>query len=356
MRKIITFIGITTLLLLGWVSVKALEPDVPRPLSRILFQEVPTLPSIVYLGEGAATHTIDPNHSFVIKFRANQYKIEDGPTYTSLARERVWDFSEVPEDGIILYDEWQDFGPVTAGCVIQFAQIDDDVDDRINHFYLNGNIIHTVDQGMVTYGSFVILEDGDLMFYANDSVGLVIRICQDVVTPTPTPTATLPPTETPTPTPTMSETVTPTVTPTGTITITVTATPTATPTMFVTPPFDPGEGGTPSATPTAASIPRLDACLRINFELGPDTARRGIYVVQEVGGRVLTTWWAEEGWTDSGWIHDINISFPAVYVQVFFVKGDDSPPVEMRILNPAPDTTYGWVSRGMCHAVEVAWP
>jgi hypothetical protein len=354
MRIVTTFIGIMILLLLGWAGVKGLELDAQRPLSRFLFQEVPILPSIVYLGEGAATHTIDPAHTFVIKYRANDYKTEPGPTYTSRARERVWEFSEVPDDGIILYDQWENFGPVTAGCVIQYAQIDDDVDSRINHFYLNGIIVHTVAQGMVSYGSFVIPEDGELMFYANDSVGLVIRICRDVVTSTPT--ATLPPTETPTPTPTVSETLTPTVTPTGTITVTATATPTATPIVSITPPIDPGEGGTPTATPTATSIPRLDACLRINFEIGPDSARRGTYVVQEVGGRVLATWWAEEGWMDSGWISDIDISHSAVYVQVFFVRGDGSPPVEMRILNPAPDTSYGWLARGMCHALEVAWP
>ena len=114
---------------------------------------------------------------------------------------------------------------------------------------------------------------------------------------------------------------------------------------------------TPTVTATPeADVPRLPACLRINFEIGPDSARRGTYVVQEVGGRVLATWWAEEGWMDSGWVRDIDITFPAVYVQVFWVKGDGSPPVEMTILNPAPDTSYGWLARGRCHALEVAWP
>jgi len=101
---------------------------------------------------------------------------------------------------------------------------------------------------------------------------------------------------------------------------------------------------------------RQDSCLRIDFEMGTDTARRGTYVVQETGGRVLATWWADEGWTDSDWIYDIDISHTSVYVQVFFVKGDGSPPVEMTILNPAPGTSYGWMTRGRCHALEVAWP
>ena len=28
----------------------------------------------------------------------------------------------------------------------------------------------------------------------------------------------------------------------------------------------------------------------------------------------------------------------------------------MTILNPAPGTTYGWLARGLCHALEVSWP
>jgi hypothetical protein len=109
-------------------------------------------------------------------------------------------------------------------------------------------------------------------------------------------------------------------------------------------------------TPTPTDEPRQNSCLRINFEVGDDVARRGLYVVQEVGGRVLYSWYAEEGWMDSGWVRDIDITFPAVYVQVFFHRGDGSPPVEMVILNPAPGTTYGWLARGQCHALEVAWP
>ncbi len=84
--------------------------------------------------------------------------------------------------------------------------------------------------------------------------------------------------------------------------------------------------------------------------------RTPIPILNEVGGHVLATWWAEEGWMDSGWVRDLDITFPAVYVQVFWVKGDGSAPVEMTILNPAPGTTYGWLARGRCHALEVAWP
>jgi hypothetical protein len=160
-------------------------------------------------------------------------------------------------------------------------------------------------------------------------------------------------------TPTLTATPTGTLTPSPTATITPTLTATATATASPTPTLDSPPGpseGTPTATPTEEPEPRLNSCLRINFEVGDDEARRGTYVVQEVGGHVLATWWADSGWMDSGWVRDLDITFPSVYVQVFFVKGDGSPPLEMTILNPAPGTTYGWLTRGRCHALEVAWP
>lgn len=369
MKQITGIFGFIILLAVAWASMMRPQESslgVPR-------QQVPTLPSVAFLGEGPGTFVIDSTHAFVIKLpNRNQYKDQPGPTYTAAAGERVWDFSSVPDDGVILFHQEQNYGYVEAGCIIKFVQIDDDVDDRINHFFLDGDLIYTVPQGMVTFGQFPILEGGVLTFYANDSVGLVIRICQERVTLTPTSTATATPTETPTFTPTITSTatITPTatitgtatITPTGTITATATATPTATPTATATatatvtlePPPGPNEG---SPTPTATrAMPRLDSCLRIDFEMGPDVARRGTFVVKEVGGRVLTTWWADEGWTDSDWIYDIDITFPSVYVQVFFVKGDGSPPIELVILNPAPGTPYGWMTRGRCHALEVAWP
>lgn len=113
----------------------------------------------------------------------------------------------------------------------------------------------------------------------------------------------------------------------------------------------------PSTTPipTIAPDPEL-ACLRINFEVSGDLAQAGTYEVQEVNGRPLASWTAQSGWQDSGWIQDIEISFEAVYVNVFFQPGGSADPVQMAIWNPAPGTTYGWVARGMCHALEVGWP
>lgn len=123
---------------------------------------------------------------------------------------------------------------------------------------------------------------------------------------------------------------------------------TSTPTPIVTATAVPG-------TPTPPPNPQL-ACLRINFEVSGDFAQAGTYEVQEVNGRPLASWTAQAGWQDSGWIRDIEISFEAVHVQVIFHPANGSPDVTMAIFNPAPGTNYGWVARGMCHAVEVGWP
>lgn len=109
------------------------------------------------------------------------------------------------------------------------------------------------------------------------------------------------------------------------------------------------------ATSTPAPDPQL-ACLRINFEVSGDFAEAGTYEVQEVNGRPLASWTAQTGWQDSGWMRNLEISFDAVHVQVLFHPADGSSDVTMAIYNPAPGTTYGWVARGMCHAVEVGWP
>jgi hypothetical protein len=95
---------------------------------------------------------------------------------------------------------------------------------------------------------------------------------------------------------------------------------------------------------------------RINFELAGHVAQEGVYVIQEPGGRVVTTWYALDGWQDSGWLNDLSISFENVWVQVVYYPGPDTEGTEMVILNHAPDETYGWLSKGEAHALEVAWP
>ena len=160
MKQFIGFIGFIALLVVAWVSM--LGPQ--GGMGGIPQQEVDLLPSVTFLGEGPGTFTHDPENTFVIKYRRNNYKNETGESYTTDSNERVWSFNFVPDDGVYPYHSTESFGPVKMGCVIQFVQIDDDVDERINSFSVNADKVYTVAQGMVTYGSFIVPRDGELIF------------------------------------------------------------------------------------------------------------------------------------------------------------------------------------------------
>ena len=214
---------------------------------------------------------------------------------------------------------------------------------------MNDEQVELVDEGMVFSGSFVVQEDGDMTFVALDSVGGWYTVCEDRVEPT----ATMTPTPTETVMPTATGTATPGPSPTATNTATPGPSPTATSTAI--PPTDePPPTLEPTATPTKR--PREFACVRINFEVSGQDAARGLYIVQETGGKLLASWYALDGWQDSGWFKDIDITHENVYVKVLYYRGPDTEPIEMVILNHAPDSPYGWMSWGVCHALEVAWP
>ncbi len=334
--------------------------------------------SISYLGE-EGSYSIDPSSNFIIKrLDPFRFEFESGPEYTAVAGERVWAFSGSETVPPADFHNWESFGSVPAGCVVEYKGIDDDVDDRVNKFYLEGDVIHTINQGLVFEGQFVVPEAGELKVFAADSAGFWIKLCDTVIQPTATPTMVF--TETPSPTPTQEVTETPSATPTEPATTpeaTVTVSPTPTGEVMVTPettatatatatavitetPITPtatavSATATPELTPTATKEPRLDSCLRFNFDVSGDEAKRGLYVAQETGGRHLASWYAEEGWKDSGWIEGIDITFPSVYVHVLYYSGPDAEPVMLQIVNPAPDTSDGWLSRGICHALEIGW-
>ncbi len=300
-------------------------------------------PTIEFLGEGGS-FTVDSGRHFIVKHKGPFYfSTEAGPTYNAEPGQRVWAASVGAPRAY--NNDWVDYGWVPEDCKISYTTIDDDPDDRINIFYVDGDAVHDMPQGMVSGGQFRTPKSGRLKLHAADSIGLWLSKCQaeqPTVTPTPenTPTATPEFTATPGPSPTPGPSSTPGVPePTSTQ-----APPTVTPTT-----------GPPTVTATATKKPRLPACFRINFEVSGDEAREGIYEVREVGGRLLYTWYAQEGWQDSGWIYNIDISFEDVYIEVFYVP-EDGPKINMRIFNPSPGTPYGWLSRGICHALEVGWP
>ena len=323
-----------------------------------------SLPELVYLGEGPNTFdtTLD---NFIVKTIPFDFKFVPGTTYTAAAGERVWGSRGTNQAPPAEWDIIVDLGPVEEGCIARYVGVDDDVDDRINSFELDGETVEVVTQGLVFSGSFIIPRDGDLTFIANDSVGGYFSPCDEKVTPTPTSTgtATITPsptnTSTPGPSPTATDTATPGPSPTATNT--ATPGPSPTPTSTATPGSSPTATSTrqpPTVEPTATATkrPREDSCVRINFDVGGDEAVRGLYIVQEVGGKLLASWYALDGWKDSGWFRDIDITHENVYVKVLYYSGPDATPIEMVIVNPAPDSPYGWMSWGICHAIEVKWP
>ncbi|WP_374687963.1 hypothetical protein [Promineifilum sp.] len=346
------------------------------------------LPSLTFLGE-SGSYSVGEGHNFIVKARHPfRFVFMPGPTYAAREGERVWSVQGDVEAPRAEHQVTTLVGMVAKDCIIEFVAIDDDEDDRINHFLLDGQPIYTMGQGMTTRGRFVVPWAGMLSYRVEDSIGVFLNVCDKQATPTatvtatatstatptipptetPTATATVPPTETPTatattpPTETPTGTITatpPTTTPTGTATVTATpVTPTATATTTATPlpPTAEPDITTPTPSPTPVRDPRLPACLRINFDVSGHEAKQGLYVVREVGGRQLATWEAANGWKDSGWFYDIDITFAAVYVEVFYYHGPGVAPERLNVLNYAPDTDDGWVARGMCHALEVGWP
>jgi hypothetical protein len=295
-------------------------------------------PALAFLGEGGS-YSVGDGYNFIVKQTGGfRFIAMPGPQYTAQDRERVWSVLGNVDAPRPDHNVTRVVGPVQKDCVIEFATIDDDEDDRINYFKLDGMVIYTMAQGMTARGRFVIPFDGVLSYEAQDSIGMFLSVCEQQVTPTPT--ATLTPTLT----------ATPTITPTGTIVPTETPLPSPSPTPQVD-----LVRSTPTPVIEADKDPRLPACLRINFDISGHEAKAGMYVAQEVGGRVLAGWQADNGWKDSGWFHDIDITFPAVYVDVLYYEGPDAEPVRLKMYNPAPDSEAGWVARGMCHALEVGW-
>ena len=124
--------------------------------------------------------------------------------------------------------------------------------------------------------------------------------------------------------------------------------------------IEPGREGEiepePEGGATVQEAEPTGAALRIDFEVGGHTARQGLYIVQTPGGGELASWNALDGWVDSGWISNIDLGRETVWVEVLYYPGPNTAPTAMRILNHAPGTAYGWVSQGMGHALEVAWP
>jgi hypothetical protein len=246
-------------------------PGEPRPL-----QQSSSLPQITFLGEGPQTFTVEPPLKFLVKTYQNGqflFVTDEGPTYTAVKSERVWTTNFVPAEPMRLFHESRNYGNIPAGCVVNYVQIEDNLDNRRNTFYLNGEVIQVVAQGMVTYGTFTAPEAGELTFYAEDSIGMVVELCANLQTPVPgvTPSLTSTATETAPPIVTATSTATVPAIVTATFTSTATPPPTATSTATQTlvastltaTPATPVVVIQPSATPTrtATATPTRTATL-----------------------------------------------------------------------------------------------
>ena len=123
--------------------------------------------------------------------------------------------------------------------------------------------------------------------------------------------------------------------------------------------IEPGGEGEVEAEPEEAAAAEAEpegAAVRIDFEVAGHAAKRGLYIVQTPGGGEIASWYALDGWEDSGWISNLEFGKETVWVEVVYYPGPDTEGTVMRILNHAPDEAYGWVSQGIAHALEVAWP
>jgi hypothetical protein len=331
-----------------------------------------SLANIVYLGEGSGQFTTPTGTYFLIK-RRNPFRFEPvyAATYQAVQGERVWRISgSLP---IKVYEEEADFGNVWAGCTISYVQIDDDDDSRRNRWFLDGNMIYQMAQGMVVYGSFTVTTNGRLTLYAADSIGANIDLtCPPE--PTQTPFATpLPPRPSRTPpaaaTPTAVSTTPPNIVPN------ITLTPSYTPDASVTT-APPNATGLPTQTPITAvtatitptpspTVPTGPAYTRFNFEVAGHVGRDGFCYMRRDTGDLLLIWQMQDGWTDSathpnadadGWI-EVYIPHVSVYVEVFCDGGDSL--VRMDIYNGIehPDGRFvGWLTRGVKNAIEIGWP
>lgn len=208
-----------------------------------------SLPHITFLGEGPNTFTVQPPLKFLIKTYQNGeflFITQDGPTYQAKKSERVWTTDFVPTESIRLFHQSKNYGNFPAGCVINYVQIEDNIDTRRNTFYLNGQVLQVVDQGMVTYGSVTLPEAGALTFYAEDSIGMIIEPCTVPATPLPS--------ESPTAAPMASPTVTAAPSGTAAATDAPSATPTAQATTFETPMTPTATGAAVEITPTQPTL------------------------------------------------------------------------------------------------------
>jgi hypothetical protein len=166
----------------------------------------PEFPAAVFVGEGPLSVSMTEGKNYVLKPKGGlkfELILGSDQNYELPNSARLWE-TNANMAPTVLYQQTINLGQVEAGCIIDYLQLDDDIDSRVNHFSINGVQAHTVAQGMAVKGNFVVSAIGELEFTANDSVAIWLGICEKKITPTPSPTGTA--TSTPTATATVTAT------------------------------------------------------------------------------------------------------------------------------------------------------
>jgi len=131
------------------------------------------------------------------------------------------------------------------------------------------------------------------------------------------------------------------------------------PTVYI-PSTLPDAPNTPATTETDPDVTANYACTRFNLVQGRDRFRgsmEGLYIMKDENGAQIASWYAYTGEVDSGWINNLPIAFDSVHVTVIFIPAyGGGRPIQMEIVNPAGGTNYGWLTRGLCHSVEIQYP
>ncbi|MCA9930513.1 MAG: VCBS repeat-containing protein, partial [Anaerolineales bacterium] len=104
------------------------------------------------------------------------------------------------------------------------------------------------------------------------------------------------------------------------------------------------------------------ACARFSLDQGRNARTgagvNGRYTMHEVNtDRILAAWSAGSRDTNSGWLTDIPVAFAGgSWVEITFTPTGQTTPIQLEIINPAPNTAYGWIFPGQCHAIELQFP
>ncbi len=130
----------------------------------------PALPSPEFLGEGGRFNI--PEGFFFLVKEPHAYACFSGTNLVT--RYRVWKTDACGFEDFS--GETVSFGSVIEGCRVDYVIVDDDVDNRLNVWQVDGQSVHTVTQGMVSEGSFTVSSGGELSLVADDSIAMVTEI------------------------------------------------------------------------------------------------------------------------------------------------------------------------------------